>query len=80
MTIARVFMTKWSHYFGSSRYMYIIFQSYQATQLVDSLVDKVEEVREALRVEKFCIEYILDPPFNSIECYISNYHSYKKSR
>lgn len=60
--------------------MHMILKSHQATQLVDNLVDKVEEVKEALRVAKFCIEYIPDPPFTSIECYISNHHSYRKSK
>ncbi|GLJ24315.1 hypothetical protein SUGI_0463890 [Cryptomeria japonica] len=40
-------------------YMYLILQSYQATQTMDSLVDKLEELKESLRVAKFCIEYLL---------------------
>lgn len=60
------------------RYVYLIFQSYQVTQVVDNLVDKMEEMMENIKFSKFRIEYIPNPPQSSLECYLVNYMSFKK--
>lgn len=62
------------------RYMYLVLQSYQVTQVVDNLVDKMDELRENLKVSKFPIENVLDPPQAFVECYMGNYQSCKKNK
>ncbi|GLJ47292.1 hypothetical protein SUGI_0998660 [Cryptomeria japonica] len=42
------------------RYMYLILQSSQETQTIQNLVDKMDGLRESLRVSKFWIEHVLD--------------------
>lgn len=60
------------------RYMYLILQSYQANQVMDNLVDEMEELRESIKVSKFWIRYVLDPPLFSIEFYLERYQSFKR--
>lgn len=61
-------------------HMYLVLQFYQAMQTVDEIVDKLEEVREILRVSKFWIEYLSDPPSASVDYYMRNYRNYRKCR
>lgn len=48
--------------------------------MVDNLVDKMAELRENIRVSKFQIQHVADPPQAPIDCYLGNYYSYKKGK
>lgn len=61
------------------RYVCLILLSCQATQVVDNLVDKIDELRESIRVSKFLIGYVPYLPHASVECYLDNYKSFKEN-
>lgn len=62
------------------RYMYVVFQCQGAEVMMDDMVSRLENVKEILRVSKFRIQYIADPPASSMECLLTNYQNYKKNK
>lgn len=48
--------------------------------MMDEMVSRLESTKEVLRVSRFRMEYIADPPAASMECFIGNYRNYKQNK
>lgn len=61
---------------------YSFFTSYciHADGVIDKLVERWEKAKKILEKSEFRILYVVDPPEDTVVCYISNYKSYKRSR
>lgn len=44
------------------------------------MVSRLERTKETLRVSKFRMEYIAEPPVAFMECLIGNYQNYKQNK
>lgn len=86
-----VVLSKWDSYVANhfvetakvtmdtkNRYMYAILQCQEAETIMHQMVSKVESTKEILRVSKFRISYIAEPPTASMDYFINNYQNYKK--
>lgn len=63
-----------------NRYSFLTSQCIHAEGVIDKLVNRWEKAKKFLKKSEFQISYVVDPPEDTIACFIGNYKSYKRSK